>query len=136
MVLLFTVAVKGTSFPEALSSLNTIKEAALLLLRSESSTNRTASLKVRVGFTVADTFTAPLAGTKTVVGAVVSGAADGWPSKVKLSKRLLPTVPPEPCMNSTFSLKFGLLSVVGIAVKSSVAKAGSPLLGVILVKKV
>jgi hypothetical protein len=43
------------------------------------------------------------------VGGVVSAPPEGVASTVKLSKRLLPPVPPPAAVNSTFNLKFGLL---------------------------
>ena len=86
-----------------------------------------------VGFAVTAIFIALFAGLNSATGAAVSPPPKVLPSRVKLSKRLLPTAPPPPCSNSTFNLKLGLLSEAAIAEKSKVASAGSPSLGATVV---
>ena len=93
-------------------------------------------MKAIVGFTVLATFVEEFKGVKVAIGEVTSELTSRVPSVVKLSKRLLPAVPPAPDWNSTLSLKLGLLSAALIDEKSKVANPGSPLFGVILVKKV
>ena len=44
---------------------------------------------------------------------------------VKLSNLLLPEVPPPPCKNATFTLKFGLSSIPKIPIYDNVRKTGS-----------
>ena len=128
------VASNGTKVPVALFNRNSIKASTLVLLIAELSIKRMFSLKFIVRLLVVATLVAAFIGLKVTDGAMVSGPPNVVPSTVKLSKRLFPTVPPEPCENSTFSLKFGLLFAPVIEVKSKVAKAGSPLFGITVVK--
>ena len=50
-----------------------------------------------VGTTFVATFVALFKGNKVAKGAITSAPPKVVPSKVKLSNRLFPTVPPEPC---------------------------------------
>ena len=124
IILPVIVASNGTLVPDALLNRNSIKASTFVFVMALLSINRTASLKLIVGLVVVAIFTAALAGTIVAVGGDVSPPPKVVPSKVKLSKRLFPTVPPAPCANSTFNLKFALLFAPVIEDKSKVVNAG------------
>jgi hypothetical protein len=56
-----------------------------------------ASLKEIVGIILVATLVALFTGENVATGAMISGPTKVVPSKVKLSNRLLPPVPPVPC---------------------------------------
>ena len=130
------VASNGTKVPEASLNLTSTTESMFVFVIASLLSNRTLSLNDIVGFKVEATFVAEFKGRKVTVGAVESGPTSSVPSAVKLSKRLFPPVPPLTAVNSTLSLKLGLLSAALIDEKSKVANPGSPLFGVTFAKKV
>ena len=91
------VASNGTKVPEASFNLTSTTESIFVFVIASLLSNRTLSLNDIVGFIEAITFDAPFKGRKVTVGVVMSEPERRVPSAVKLSKRLLPAVPPPPC---------------------------------------
>lgn len=92
---------KGTGVPEAFPIRKSTRFCALESLIAELSVSLTFSLKEMVGFTDVEALFVLCDGRYEVVGAVVSGPPAGVASTVKLSKRLLPPLPPPVAENST-----------------------------------